>query len=63
MPVAEGWACWRITAARSCCWGVREFVAKRRISVQVRDLEAPLLGGLLMVSRVDRYNEELACIF
>jgi hypothetical protein len=35
---------------------VREFVAKMRISIQLRDLEAPLLGGLLMVSQVDVFS-------
>ena len=56
MAVAEGWACCSTIAARSCCWGVREFVAKMRISIQLRDLEAPLLGGLLMVSQVDVFS-------
>jgi hypothetical protein len=35
---------------------VREFVAKMRISIQLRALEEPLLDGLLMVSRVDVFS-------
>jgi hypothetical protein len=35
---------------------VREFVAKRRISVQLRALEAPMLDGRLMVSRIDVFS-------
>jgi hypothetical protein len=42
---------------------VREFAARRRISVQLRALEEPLLAGRLMVRRVDRHRQALACIF